>query len=263
MRVVGQLDRHARGAVCVLRRVLKRLHAREVDRGLDLRGVAADLRGVDDRRQRRAAARGPQRLGQPALGEEGRIDAAREGTHLVDRLVDLRLEVSDGVRADGRIGVEPLRDQLEPYAQRDQTLLSAVVEVALDSAALAVPDRDYPRSRSRELLERAAQTLDEAVVLERIQRIRRGSLDEGWILREARVMQDRGYPPPVGAHLGNRTPICGLRRLYRPTCLIDPMARVAAQPVHDLERGVLQRIGERGAQIAGARVRPEKTGEAL
>src|SRR5205085_11329237 len=119
-------------------------------------------------------------------------DAAREGTYLVDGLVDLRLEVPDGLRVDWRVGVEPLGNQAEPHAQRDETLLGAVMDVALDLTALTVPDRDDPGPRLRQLLERAAQAADEAVVLERIQGVRPGRLDEGRILREARVVQDRG-----------------------------------------------------------------------
>src|SRR6185437_9201824 len=66
------LDLRAAG---VLGRVLERFQAAEVHGGLDLKAVPDEAGGRDGDRQGRAPAGGAERLAEPAVGEQRRVDA--------------------------------------------------------------------------------------------------------------------------------------------------------------------------------------------
>src|SRR5581483_2583366 len=80
-----------------------------------------------------------------------------------------------------RIGVGELPRQLEIDRERDEVLRGAVVEIALDPAALGVRGGDDPRPRRPQLLDREAQLLQCAV--------HRGSC------RRSRTGRQAGQPP--------------------------------------------------------------------
>ena len=79
----------------VLRRVLQRFHAAVVDGRLDLGRVAADPAAGHLDRARAATPDGAQRGQEPALGEQAREDPVREVAQLLDRLVELALELAE------------------------------------------------------------------------------------------------------------------------------------------------------------------------
>ncbi len=64
----------------------------------------------------------------------------------------------------GRIGVDDLPCQLELDGERDEMLLSAIVEVALDPAAFGVTRCDHAFSRRAELLDFEAQLVERTVI---------------------------------------------------------------------------------------------------
>ena len=95
---VGQFHDRAARAVRVLLGVLQRLQAAEVGGALDLARVAADTRGEHRGREARAQRGGAQRLDEPAVGERGRVDPARERPHVVERLLDVGRRARAGRR---------------------------------------------------------------------------------------------------------------------------------------------------------------------
>ena len=83
----------------VLRRVLERLEAAEVDGRLRLGRVPTDAIGDDVNRQRVPVGRGAQRLDQPAVDEERRIDPVRQLPELLNGLLDLAGELVQHLHA--------------------------------------------------------------------------------------------------------------------------------------------------------------------
>src|SRR5204862_837938 len=83
--ILLQRDRDRRGAARVLRGVLYRLEAAEVDRALDRLRVAADAVGLHVRRDRRLERRGLERPTDPPVLQKSGIDAACQPADLVER----------------------------------------------------------------------------------------------------------------------------------------------------------------------------------
>ena len=198
--VVGEVDHRRARAVRVLGRVLQRLEAAEVGRRLDLARVAADARGEQRRRQRRQQRRRAQRVDEPAIGERRRIDPARERAHLVDRVLDLGAEPAQRRGALRVLAVGLLGHQLELDAQRDEPLLGAVVEVALDPAALVVGGRLDARARVADLAQERARLRRQPLVVERHERVRRRGRDERVVVAQPGVV--RRSPPPARRRRG-------------------------------------------------------------
>ena len=97
-------------------------------------------------RQRRAVGQRPHRRLQPALGQHGGMDAARQLAQLlqgVRELVAGELEVAV-------LGM-PARRQPQHQRQRDEPLLRAVVQVALQPPPLGVAGLDDARARGGEI----------------------------------------------------------------------------------------------------------------
>lgn len=82
-----------------------------------------------------------------------------QSPHLVERFVDVATDLlkerlqSSGVRIGQTLG------KLEIDGEPDQALLRAVVELALDAAALRVCSRGQPRTGCPELLDLEAQVV--------------------------------------------------------------------------------------------------------
>ena len=194
--VVGDLDRHpavrARdldrdaGGVCVLGDVGERLAGDEVGRCLD--GVGQPLRtdGQLDRHRRAPRERG-EGGSEPFLGEDRRVDAARERPQLVEGVDHLGVRLGEELVDRRRAAVgEPAAGELEREPDPEQPLLRAVVEVALEAAPLGVACLDDPRARGAHLRELGAQLGLQARVLEREARRGADRLDE------LRVVEQRG-----------------------------------------------------------------------
>ena len=74
------------------------------------------------------------------------MQAADELADLLQRERQLGLCRLDQCRHLAGVGLEPPADQLEVERDGDESLLRAVVQVALDASALGVPGRDDPRA---------------------------------------------------------------------------------------------------------------------
>ena len=85
-----------------------------------------------------------QRRDQPLVREERRIDAAREVAQILDRLPRRGLEVREHRLRLLGIAVDEPFGQAELHRERDELLLRAVVEVALELAPLLVLGVDQP-----------------------------------------------------------------------------------------------------------------------
>ena len=122
----------------VLLDVLQRLQHAEVHRGLDVLRVAADPVGFDRYRNRRLSRLRFQRHAQSFVGKQRWIDAARQVAQRLERLVGIGLQLierllrTDGVPSEEHLGEPDL------HLDGDEMLLGAVMQVALEAAALLV-----------------------------------------------------------------------------------------------------------------------------
>ncbi len=85
------------------------------------------------------------------------MDAARELAQLLERTLQLGRRGLEEPGRGGRIGVELAPRHAELQRERDEPLLSAVVQVALQPAPLTHRHLDEPRSRRLELLDARAE----------------------------------------------------------------------------------------------------------
>jgi hypothetical protein len=87
----------------------------------------------------------------------GPVEPARELAQLLDRASDLRHSLVEQPDCAVRAGTELVLRMAKRQPDRHQPLLRAVVEIALDPAALRIAGRDDPRARGLDLLELPAQ----------------------------------------------------------------------------------------------------------
>src|SRR5215211_6828729 len=184
----------------VLDRVLDGLHAAVVHRRLDLRRVTTHARPVDGQRRRRAGADLLQGRDDPEVGQNRRVESVRDLPELVERGLEA---VTDGFEpgANRRI-FGTVADQPEFDPDADETLLHAVVEVALELLSFAFGDPDESRARVLKLEERVVPARVELRVLRREQRGRAGRLDELGIIVELGVVEDRDVGTTLALHEG-------------------------------------------------------------
>ena len=97
----AEVSGDVRGRSGVLGRVLQRLQAAVVDRRFDLGGVAADAPARDLDVPRAAPPDGAQGGHEPAVGEHAGEDAVGELAQLLDRAVDVALELPEAGAGDG------------------------------------------------------------------------------------------------------------------------------------------------------------------
>ena len=137
----------------VLAGVVDRLERAEVHGRLDGLVVAPDPLAVDDDRRLGLGEVRPQRLHRAEAAQRRRRDPARglgeHGLGGVELLEQQRETLAGPVEAPRR---REVLDEAEGQAQRDEVVLGAVVQVALDPAALAVHLRHQPPPRRRDLL---------------------------------------------------------------------------------------------------------------
>jgi hypothetical protein len=196
--------------------------------------------------------RRPECIGQAFAGQQVGIRLVRQRSDVVDRVLHLPGERDELVGAVGGVAVKALGDTREVDAQRNETLLRAVVEVALDPLAL-VPDGDRaPRRRLGEPLQRRPELSDQACVLEDDEAIRRRRPDERRIRCERGIVDHGRQAPAVHEHFGHRGAGPALGHPGRPAALVHPSPRIARHPVHDAQRRILEGVRDMPAQLAGA-----------
>ena len=84
----------------------------------------------------------------------------RELPRLVQRLLQVAPHLVEECLRRGGIVVRQLARQLEVHRERDQVLLRAIVEVALDRAAVCVGGQDEPLAGRAELFDLEAQPVE-------------------------------------------------------------------------------------------------------
>ena len=206
----------------------------ELEVALDL-----DRRALDEHVDRRHEA---------VVGQHGRVDAARELAQLRERGSELVGQLLNGV---GQLGLvlEPGTQQPEVERERDELLLGAVVQVALDLAAGVVGGLDDPAARVAELLQPRAQVGLQPLVVDRQRRGRSGGVDELGRGVELRVVHDRGDAVALALDRGPRAAGPGRRQVDRVAALVHEDAPVR-QPVGDVERAVAEPLGQHLAHRA-------------
>ena len=81
-----------------------------------------------------------------AVEKERRIDLVREVADTLERLPYVARDLLQDGRYGTRVGLEELAGVLKVHRDRDEVLLDAVVQVALDASALGIRLRDEPGS---------------------------------------------------------------------------------------------------------------------
>ena len=150
-----------------------------------------------------------------------------------------------GIAAD----VGPEHPQLQ--RERDEPLLGAVVQVALEPAALGVAGRDDALARRLHLGEPGLRLRQQTLVLERDRRGRAHRLDHLGIVVQRRVVDDRRHLATVVLDRRARPVRRDRRHQHAPSARVGVSARVR-QPVGQHERRVAQRAPERRLQRLAA-----------
>ena len=136
--------------------------------------------------------------------------------------------------------------------QRDEPLLGAVVQVALQPPALLRAGLDDPGARGAQLLDAGAQLGLQALVLDRQAGGGRDRAHSSGLLatasRRARSRRRAGPRARPASRRARRRPRRAARRL---AVGVDP-APLVVEPEHELQRAVAERVGEAAAQVARA-----------
>jgi hypothetical protein len=146
-----QVDGDGRLPTGVLERVLQRLQAYEVDGGLDIGRVTSKTLGIELGMKRRMGKRPMQGISEPALLQQSRLRAMYELAQVIERLLRLVGQLAEHVRPGGGLVCDTLGSEPEMDAQRDQSLLGAVVQIALQPAALLLAGPHGAQSRGAQL----------------------------------------------------------------------------------------------------------------
>src|SRR4051812_801417 len=131
----------------MLRRVRERLCGDEVEGALHDRRERGELAEHDRDVECRAPRERAHRRLEPALAEDRGVDSLRELAQLAERLLQLRLGLLQQALGTSRVAREQRADEPETQRERDEALLGAVVQVALDLPARLV--RGLGESRAR------------------------------------------------------------------------------------------------------------------
>jgi hypothetical protein len=143
--------------VRVLSDVGERLGGDEVDRGFDVGRQRLLGHAVHGHRHRRARGERLQRRAEPAVAEHGRVDPAGELAQLLDGELRLLARPGDELGCGRRVFAHLRLGHPERDRDRDHPLLRAVVQIALDPAALGVGRRDDPLAGRAQVVDPLAQ----------------------------------------------------------------------------------------------------------
>ena len=175
------------------------------------------------------------------------MDAARQLPQLLERARQLVAGRGDEQLGGGRVGVDPAPRQPQLQGERDEPLLRAVVQVALDPAALGVPGRHQALARGAQLREALLGLHVQPLVLDRDRRAGSDGLDHLRIVVERGVVDDRRHPAPVVVDVRDR-PV-GVRRRDRHRRAARVQVALGARlPVGEHEPGIPERARQRGPQ---------------
>ena len=242
-------------ALCVLRGVLQGLATAEVDGTLDLGCVPAHALSGQRGRERTRCRRLRERLDETAFEQEARVEAAGQRPDVRHCLVHVPHQLVKPLCALRGVARDFLSRELELDRERQQPLLRAVVQIPLDTPPFLVGRRHDAAARRLAALsaKSAAQSRDA------------GSAAPS----ERSPLPPRSSPaPPPARHRGSSAAIGtpplrisvvarlsrGLRKLDRMPHVVHPLGRIAGRPVDDLERWIVDRLGDHLLQLAARSV---------
>src|SRR5206468_735832 len=139
-------DRRLRGCR-VLRDVLQSLETREVHGGLDVLRQPPDAVGVDPNREWRLPGLRVQRGPEALVGEQRRIDPARQVAKVVEGGLRLLLDLTEHLLRLGRVALHELPGEARLDGERDELLLCAVASEGQDTLGRSSgPTRSHTRA---------------------------------------------------------------------------------------------------------------------
>ena len=179
------------------------------------------------------------------------MQAAGQLAQLPERLRELAARLGDGGAGLGVVAQARLEHaQLE--VQRDQALLGAVVEVALQAPPLALSGLEDARADGAQLVDAGQQLGLEPRVLDGDRGRRADGVQQLGLLAQRRVVHERGHGRAVAIDERRDAARVG-RQLHRLAVEVG-VGLVLGQPGREDERRVAQRAGQRVAQRARRRV---------
>jgi hypothetical protein len=151
-------DRDRRAAV--LADAFQRLYASAVDGAQGFGGALVARGDLDRRVDPEARSRRAQRSADVAPLDERRVDPLREPRRLFERLPDVTCRLLHELLRPSGIGVDERARELQVDGERDEVLLDALVQRALDAVAFRVAGEHESSARGAQLLDLALQALD-------------------------------------------------------------------------------------------------------
>src|SRR5262245_45906848 len=130
--------------------------------------------------------------------QDSRMDTPGDVAELLERAADLAPRLTETSPSLG-IAAQPLLEQAELERERDQPLLCAVVEIALQALPLFLARRKHACPRASELFEPRLQLGVQACVLERNAGSSGGRVQKLALVVECRIVEQRGDVSPVAA----------------------------------------------------------------
>ena len=119
--------------------------------------------------------------------DDRRMDPVRDLTQLLERVRDLASRHAEA-RAHVRVRIDLLFQQTQLERERDQSLLRAVVEVALQSLPLLLTGVEHSRARSLQLFESRSQLDMQSAVFERDSGRRSDGVQQLRLVEERRIV---------------------------------------------------------------------------
>ena len=145
----------------------------------------------------------------------------------------------------GQLGVllEPGAQQAQVERERDELLLGAVVQVALDLAAGVVGRLDDPAPRVAQLLEPGPQVGLQALVVDRQRGSRGRGVHELGRGVELGVVHDRRHPRALALDRRPGASRAGARQVHAMPAVVHEHLAVG-EPVGDVQRAVAEALGQ-------------------
>ena len=172
-----------------------------------------------------------------------------EVAELLQNLLELLADVVESLRG---LWIREFAGQADSDAECDQMLLRPVMEVALDLSALGVARGHDACTRCAELCVRRLELGRHATVLDRQQQRLTRSRDELRVGVQSRVVHDHGHGFAVPRDRSRR--LAGRRRGRKRLAARVDEAACLLETEPELERRIIECIGQRRAQLSGARV---------
>ncbi len=172
-----------------------------------------------------------------------------EVAELLQNLLELLADVVESLRG---LWIREFAGQADSDAECDQMLLRPVMEVALDPSALGVARGHDACARCAELRVRRLELGRHATVLDRQQQRLTRSRDELRVGVQSRVVHDHSHGFAVPRDRSRR--LAGRRRGSKRLAARVDEAACLLETEPELERRIIECVGQRRAQLSGARV---------